>query len=369
MFKSYQSFITEVEYKPSEKEQLQHNFVQGHLADKDIDSKLVGKKTLVVDKTNVSNTKKHLKSIGHHNDYVVLGEEMNELSEVSKELLGRYLVKSGREIANREDDMSSHRETGQRLDKIATTKYTGVSTKTSNAIIKSAIDAKAELNAVHGKNFDKLNKRKHGFALAAIKATRESLDLDEAFTTHKPESYTDDLEGTVIPIHNANLSKLKGFEAEEDEDGYSKTHMVKCGATGQVHTAYTRNGELRIRPYGKVASSTTEALVKHLTPGLEKEKKVRESEELSEVSKELLGRYIKKASDSAGTNRVASVMHNNQAKEISNQKGINYDDRRSLEQGQETKSKEAFLKAIKRRTGISKAVDKLTKDRNDAEFI
>ena len=114
-----------------------------------------------------------------------------------------------------------------------------------------------------------------------IRAIKE--DLDEGFTTHKPESYTGDLEGTVTPIHNAKLHLLKGFDAKEDKDGYSPTHMVKCSKTGSIHTAYTRDGELRIRPYGKVASGVTAELVKHLTPGIDKEKAVRESvEELEE---------------------------------------------------------------------------------------
>lgn len=100
--------------------------------------------------------------------------------------------------------------------------------------------------------------------------------VDEGFTTHKPDSYTADLEGTVTPIHKAKLSLIKGFDGTEDKDGYSPTHMIKCSKTGSIHTAYTRNGELRIRPYGKVSAGVTAELVKHLTPGIDKEKTSRE---------------------------------------------------------------------------------------------
>lgn len=101
-------------------------------------------------------------------------------------------------------------------------------------------------------------------------------ELDEGFTTHKPESYTSDLEGSITPIHKAKLSLLKGFDTTEDKDGYSPTHMIKCTKTGSLHTAYTRNGELRVRPYGKVSSGVTADLVKHLSSGITKDKTSRE---------------------------------------------------------------------------------------------
>lgn len=238
--KSFKSFINEVALKTSDSDKLQHEYVQGQLAAKDINSSMVGKKTIVVHKDNLNAAKKHLKAIGYHNDYSVVSESSIEedLDKDSKEYLKDKL-----EVAK------------------SRAKYGNFySTKSFNKY------SKQQYKKLDNSQFESVEE-----------------DLLEGFTTHKPESYTSDLEGSVTPIHKAKLSLLKGFDTKEDKDGYSPTHMIKCTKTGSLHTAYTRNGELRVRPYGKVSSGVTADLVKHLSSGITKEKAVRESEELTEA--------------------------------------------------------------------------------------
>lgn len=112
--------------------------------------------------------------------------------------------------------------------------------------------------------------------LYSVRESVEDINEASAFKCCVSPSWSSNLEGNIQPIPNAKMSKLPGFDATEDKDGYSKTHMVTCNKTGACHTAYTKNGELRIRPYGKVPAFVSADLVKHLLPGVGIEKPARE---------------------------------------------------------------------------------------------
>jgi hypothetical protein len=81
------------------------DFIQQHLADRDINSSVQGK-TVKVHKSNVAATKRHLTKAGYKDHKVVSGlnEEIDQIDELDKKTLGNYVKKAN-------DQLTKHKVT------------------------------------------------------------------------------------------------------------------------------------------------------------------------------------------------------------------------------------------------------------------
>jgi hypothetical protein len=223
----------------------------------------------------------------HGTDHAVskINEEV-ELDEVSKKTLGSYIKKASHDVATNSAATARYSERANKaLDKMKTGDYSGDGQRRKDT-------------AVADKAFNKSWKRRQGIAMAADKLTKEEVELDEL-----------------------KKSTLASYVTKAAYD--TAAHAARFGADQKTK----KGGSSFVKAHQRLS-------------GIKKasDKLAKEEVELDEVSKALLGRYIKKAKTD-----VAGKAYQLGAKDP-------------------LKPQASWSKTLGREKRIDKAVDRLTKE-------
>jgi hypothetical protein len=160
----------------------------------------------------------------------------------------------------------------------------------------ASVQATKGLNSGTKEGMDKYMKRRSGVMSAAVKITNKEKDSEKKKLSDTPyhDSYTS-------AIHHAiNDAKMRGYEL--DQDDYEQKVTLGPGKPGKDKTVshslkLSKNGKpskkgLHIQVYNRGGDKTP----------YEKNHYISEDENLQELSKEKLGRYVKKADASMDAN-------------------------------------------------------------------
>lgn len=331
--KSFLEFKQQITEEVKLDESKEH--IEQHLADRDINSSVEGK-TVKVHSSDIASAKKHMKMMGYKDHKVVggLNEEIEpeELDEISDELKNRYATKAaitnfGKKAIMRKKQQS-YDKSGS-LTKMLT-KRPDFTQKEKDKMARTH----KRLTDIMGEEVEDLDEGKNGL-WANIHAKRKRIEAGSGERMRKPGS--------------------KGAPSDEDLKNASEETVVESKHYDQGSFAALKGKPYSENPHPKGSKEHLDWSKGHNATRAMKE------ETLDELSKATLGSYVKKASEQG---KKAAVSKNQSDRGATDSLSSGNDRLHDLHIGNI-----AYQSKLekKRTAGISKAVDKLTKE--EAEQI
>ena len=198
-------------------------------------------------------------------------------------------------------------------------------------------------------SLDKSSEKHYGYKKPEDKKVNESKKAEDAQCNRSPK-------GTKCPMHGMNecMSVRKITEKEVDEAYDDNSSNV----------SHWSDKKLKFHKE-KMTSSSAKAhseLLRRSKTG-DKGGIKEEVEDIEELSKATLGSYIKKAATDVATNSAATGRHAERSNKIADHQKKTGDYSKETQRRKDSQTADkAFDKSWKRRAGIAKATDKLTKE-------
>ena len=212
-------------------------------------------------------------------------------------------------------------------------------------------DLESEMDSDEKENIEELDEETIDEVVTKRKMTPKEIKARAAYLVKHKEK---------LASHDTGIERKKSFKDVNMERGDYVSQPSKMGLRNAIGAGYYKVDESKAEEKKEKKAAKIKA---YRDERDESKKKREEKKELNEISKETLGSYIKKASHDVATKSAATGRYAERAnKEEDNRKKNK--DYSGYQQGRKDNAfaDKMFDKSWKRRQGIAKAVDKLTKE-------
>ena len=305
-------------------------------------------------KKTFPNVKKVKKDSQH--GWIPVFEEV-ELDELSKKTLGSYVKGASHDIATKS---------------AATGRYAERANKASDDMKKtgnySQYTQKRKDDETADKMFNKSWKRRLGVAKAVDKLTKEEVELDEAKMEAAVEKTQADINHAqkymkAADNHGDVIKHMNRLSMLRKQLSYQKAKLKEAKETDAEMEDEDGDGE---KDKKKKKGKFEKYDIVNTKPSDDKNKTMMQTDEeveLDELSKKTLGSYVKKASHDVATKAAATGRYAERANKASDDMKASGDYSLHMKKRKDDETADKmFKKSWKRRLGIGKAIDKMTKE-------